>query len=537
MRILAIISILCVFSSAVLAQAADPDAIDLSGKMDTIVREDLVNQISPIANFNIGIRNKDQWEDFCIYYSTPLRSIPKLRFGGFPLLFDSSDNPVLSQYEIHPSAFADFNGDNISDVIFEDGYSWERGIKDFPYLDTSDAQEHRFHYEGFPSLKIMSTLDYDGDGFNDLLVFAGKRDKTFLRLYSGGQDFGAHNPIFPTDSILITPNLTFLKGTAVAQFKKISPPMSFIGAFFNDSIIHNQYRIGFIRHKVSLNLDTLIWISNSDSGGIAVQNLFSMDVTGDGISDLLVSDGSNVYIFKGGDDIGTYSLNPANAFYIIKSPKQLDNTNYSSLIKFGSLMQNGGNLSGSGIPFLIVSGTIDEAGYSKGYEFIYAGGKALDSLYDGIISAECLGFVCDTLHSVDNTGRTAILVYDSRDLNDNNRNIDLLLFRDCDKIPHKTNPTMVVKTTSSNSRATLNTRSYPTIADRYTKLDITTSESANVLITVLNILGETVLKREIHCDIDLNTEYFETAQWNSGVYIFKINTKVSETQTKVIIHH
>jgi hypothetical protein len=266
--------------------------------------------------------------------------------------------------------------------------------------------------------------------------------------------------------------------------------------------------------------DSVIVVSDGASGGIIVANLYATDITGDGVTDLIVSDGLHIYIFKGGDNFGTYPLIPQNAFYTIKSPRLTDFGNYGFISDFGTSMRACGDLTGSGIPYLAVGADINEAGFYKGFEFFYAGGKALDSLFDAVVSYEDLGLGgIDTLHSINSTGRTVALLNDFRNYNFNNYDLDFLMSRDCEKIPHKTNPQMLnVNPISFQSSCTLQAQA----GGGFVRIIINGESIGANTLDIFNMLGEDVAKREIGPVIGKSIELFTTSDLADGTYFAEL---------------
>jgi len=249
-----------------------------------------------------------------------------------------------------------------------------------------------------------------------------------------------------------------------------------------------------------------------------------MDITGDGIPDLLVCDGNNIYIFKGGNDFATFPLSKKTAYYTIQSPRLLDGK-YSSLQDFGKYMYACGDMTGSGIPYLSVWADINLPGSYTKFEFFYAGGKALDSLYDAVIhynsSFDGPKFN-DTLHSINSTGRTAGLLNDWQ-LNAN----ELLLFRNCDKIPHKTNPNMGVKTSVAQVSCTLRAQA----GGGFVRIIVEGESFGTNAFHIYNMLGQEVDKRDIGPIIGKNIELFTTSNLADGTYLAVLQSD----QTQVVI--
>ena len=243
MRNFAIIGILCVFAPSTFAQAADKDAIDFSGKMDTVAR--WTDSYDILGNLNVRLQNPDNWEDIEITTSPngAQSNYGVMHFGG-PLLFDSLDFGLRVGGE--PSVYMDMDGDGVGDLLTHN-ILWYKGKKQPPYFDPSSNA--MLHYEGFPETSIAGTQDYDGDGFNDLLI-AANNGKQWFRLYSGGTNFVKSGYIFPTDSISIPSGFyLLLNGAVVAKFGKNLSPQIVFGWYDTTKNGKPDYRIGFIPHK------------------------------------------------------------------------------------------------------------------------------------------------------------------------------------------------------------------------------------------------------------------------------------------------
>ncbi len=515
MRYFVIIGILCAFAPATFAQAADPKAIDLSGKMDTIARG---SQNVDLGGFlNVRTHHQPPWEDFELKKSDHT----KMRFGG-PLIFDTTNNPPFANGGYDPQFYGDFDGDGIGDIIADDGVFF-KGKSLFPYFDT--ATSGCFVRDPF----YPKVIDFDEDGTEDFIICAGDHR---IRVFNGGSSFGKIKYLYASDSVQLPDQIYSME---VGKFNPQQKPMI---------ISYAGNKIYLIKQTGnSFSQDSVIIVSDSALGGIIVTNLYATDITGDGITDLIVSDGLHIYIFKGGDNFGTYQLTSQNAFYTIKSPRLTDFANYGFIRNFGA---NGGyatdglracgDLTGTGIPYLAVGAEVNESGYFKGYEFFYAGGKALDSLYDAVVGYvdQGLGGI-DTLHSINTSGRTVCLLNDFFDQNFGNLDLDFLMSRDCENIPHKTNPNMVGVVWMEQD--SLQLIAYPALANRFVKLHISAIQSEKATVEIFDLLGRRLDVREVILDAGENTEFYNTGNFSEGTYIARLKTSSNELVAKFIIHH
>jgi len=518
-----------VVSQNVRAQsAADPQAIDFTGRMDTITSTN-GSSITLTMNLNIGDRNHDGWDDFEIDKSA-LSSFSEVRYGG-PWIFDSvnvSSMAGLAQF------YGDFDGDGILDVVdnFKD---FHKGSINLPYFEHSGAGLPRFD-PFFPSeIQYVTTGDYDVDGIDDAIGFAtGETPSSWLLLYPGGSQWH-DSRINPSDSIRLDSVADFY-GAELQRFGKHQLP-TLVFQVRTREFGHDTVRVGMLKRSDRFTHDTVVWMSSLDGNYVHGEGIYATDITGDGIPDLLVSTGDTVFIFKGGDDFGTYPLTSEHAYYKIPSPNRFDRSGkFLEVFRFGEYMHALGDLSGSGIPYIMIEADFDLA--ARSFCMIYAGGKALDSLYDGIFTYDG-NSICpvDTLHSIDGSGRSAGLVVHNNDRFAGFRDFDNLLFRDCDKLPHRTNPNLRDVAQQRFTPALTLTAS-PAVANRFVKIHIDAPTYGHAVLAVCDALGRTVLERSVTLSPGSAQEYFETSQLATGTYWIRISqSQKLLASTKVIVQH
>jgi hypothetical protein len=506
--------LLCFFFSTVFAQspAADKDAIDLTAKMDTIVAGNRFFDLGTMLN--VGLKNSDQWEDFTIFYAEDKLLLDKLRFGG-PLLFDSVNIPPVQDYAI---LYGDFDNDGIGDLIGVEWRAFYKGKKEYPYFDSVHTTQFATQ-DKFANFLLQRAFDFDEDGITDYLA---TNDDNSARFYKGSKSFGEGKYLFATDSIQFP---SAISSMIVGKFNPRKKPylICYVG---NKTYLIKQTANSFAE-------DSVMILSDSASGGILVKNLYATDITGDGITDLIVSDGYHIYIFKGGDDFGTYQLTPENAFYTIKSPRLTDYANYGFLKDFGTYnMRACGDLTGSGIPYLEIDADIDEAGYFKSYAFFYAGGKALDSLYDAVIGIVTNGvnFTFDTLHSINATGRTVCLINNGADEDFHLHDLNFLMSRDCEKIPHKTNPQMKTGIYGMKSEGMK-----AEAGAGFVRFKIS-SNLGNCSLTIYDLLGREISSRSLTV-YGNDIEQFDTSEFADGTYFGVLQGNGIECSTKFLVSH
>ncbi len=530
MKYIFIIAIVALFAISSFAQspAADKNAIDLSAKLDTLARGGSGSNwsIGIGGSLNVGYKNTDNWEDCEILYGA-LKSYSKLRFGG-PLLFDTLYNRVFFEF---PGHYGDFDGDGIGDIIGNNWIAFYKGKKEYPYFDSTYTTRFRTHTDLFSDQSI-GAIDYTGDGYKDFLMNASDSKKSYIFLWKGSQDLDKKGKYFPTDSLPFerwTP-ANIAEYTTVGKFgEKLNPYI----------ILSRDNALYVIKNTTILSGDSLVLINDTVMYKSIIRKVSSLDITGDGVTDLLVSDGSYIYIYKGGDDFGTYPLTPATAFYTIASPRVLDLNNFHNLENdFGNSMWAAGDITGSGIPYLAVNVNISsQTGYFQPYIFFYAGGKALDSLYDAhitIYNSKGLDYL-DTLHSINSSGRTVCTISDYNDKSFGLNDLLFLLSRECEMIPHKTNPAMVKVNNQNNELWDMSV--FPSHADKFTKLLVNSDQTRPATVVVYDMLGAEIARRKTVLDPGPNIEFFTTTEWTSGTYVIRITTDTHVQTLKLIITH
>ena len=535
MRYFAIIGILCAFASSAFTQAADPAAIDLSYKLKGIDSSGPGYTLN--LNHTVGLQNADPFEDIMLgYFEDTIPNNSALRFGG-PLLFNTSNLPHVSDDYI--VSYHDMNGDSINDIITGVGgggrLRFHKGRNSYPYLDSLPDGQLMF-YSYVYSMSFLGTLDYNHDGIEDVLVYVsdylGSAPPKFL-VYAGGNNFDKAL-INPEDS-LPYPLATYRGyGELVAKFGKNLPTMLLISQADTGSG-KTIFKTGLIRIHPPLSQDTVEWFTRSDrdSNALSPRNMYAMDITGDGVPDLLALDGTSIYIFKGGDDFGSYPLTKDHAYYVIHSPKEID-INFPLLSGFGGYMYNCGDLTGSGIPYLMVTASESLMTSAHKYAFFYAGGKALDSKFDAFLQeyGRDSYFTVDTLHTIVDFGRTAAVFQSDVDAG---ASFDELIYQDCDKIPHTPNPDLRIANISIET-STLSAIAYPQIAKNFVKIRISgIGGFSHVRIYLYDILGRLLANREVIASEGENTEYFDLTNYQSGSYVVKIVSQDGIANTHFIV--
>jgi hypothetical protein len=535
MKYILILGLLTLFTSTVCAQAADPDVIDLTSRLRIMDTSNNVRALN--LNTNVGFQNSDSFEDIELgYYPYSGVDYSSLRFGG-PLLLV----PTETHIEHYVAQYGELDGDTIKDIITPIGSVhpfFHKGKPTSPYFDS--VANGTFRFKSYvPYIIPIGVADYDGDGINDLLCRIedqnGDNGSSYIAIYKGGSNFDSIN-IYPADSLIVPQITKTIDGQVVAAFGMHLKPMvvfAFGDTAKNGGVV---YKIGLIANTTTLGKDSVRWlsISTQDTNSIAGKRIYAMDITGDGVTDLLVSDGDNIYIFKGGDDFGTYPLTKKNAYFIIHSPKELDVSNYSRLEEFGGTMFHCGDMTGSGIPYLMVTASETRGAVDIRYVLFYAGGKALDSKFDAYIKEYRYSyFLMDTLHTIAGGGRTASIIESS---SNTEGDYDALIYQDCEKIPHKPNPDLNNAVSAAPYSSLFSATAYPQDAKNFVKVHITgASQITNATVTIYDILGRSIVSHAVVLSAGDNTDYFDVRNYPNGSYTIEIKARMGRTTTRFVI--
>jgi hypothetical protein len=513
MRIIAYIGILFLSASALKAQdAADPHAIDLTNLFQVIDTSNPGYNCYP--NLNIGDIDGDGYEDMVFgRTSDSIDSYDVIHYGGAKIFSKSSDSAI----HLLADAAADFNGDGKTDLISHSKIFYKNSgtYPYFKFISIAGLWSNSF---AATSASTIGVTDWEEDGVPCIIAeigdFHNGDPRTFLALYNKNSNFDT-TFILPVDSMLLPKSVSAIIG----KFSKHRKPMI---------LCRNGNDLGIIRHELPLSKDTIIWISSIDSNGVTPKKIYSMDITGDGVTDLLVSDGLNIYVYPGNDNFGLYRLTKDNAYYIIKSPAQMD-LDFTLMKDFGGYMRNCGNLIGDGTPLLMVTGTVhNDFGDYVTYSFFYSGGKALDTYYDAIYREyRQTNFTLDTLHSIDNTGRTAV-VFQSGAASSTN----WLLYDGAQDIPRTPNPNLKSVRAIADSKTRI--QSFPSIANKYIRIDIESIHSSGEL-RIYNLLGVLIETRKTSGLT--REEIINTSAYSDGIYITEFQNQNGVTKTKFIIRH
>ncbi|MBS1904334.1 MAG: T9SS type A sorting domain-containing protein [Bacteroidetes bacterium] len=522
MRFGAYILFICIFFTgrvwAQIDDASDPAAIDVAPLLKIIDTSHEGFGLYP--NLNIGDIDGDGYEDMGFgCHNDTINAYTVIHYGGNKLFDKSSDSIVFGV----PYACADFDGkDGKQDLItLIDGHPlFRKNFGHYPYFSQIRNTDSIFRQKADNSSPSLQTVfDYDEDGYSDFIV-GGANPGPYFGIYSGGsfiyQTLFGSKVIYPNDSCILT--TTIYNGAIIGKFGRSLNPMI---------VCRSTNRIGLFRHDLPFSQDTLLWLT--DSGSIDAKVLYAMDITGDGVTDLLISDGMNVYIYPGNDNFGTYRLTKENAYYVIKSPAQLDLT-YSLMKDFGGYMRNCGNLIGDGTPLLMVTGTVnDNFGDYVTYAFFYSGGKALDTYYDARYREfRSTDFTMDTLHFIDNTYRGAVVFQST----DGPTGENFLLYNGCTDIPRTPNPNLRI--VEPASFATQLIHAFPSVAHQYVRILFSSLQTAGVL-RIVNILGQEVERKAL---LPNNTEeYLPTSSYPNGVYVAELQTAGFTTKVKFVVDH
>jgi hypothetical protein len=529
MRIAICIGVLCLFLAAPLRaqidDAGDPKAINITPLLQIIDTSHLGFGLN--ANLNIGDIDGDGFEDMGFgCHNDTINDYTVIHFGGNKMFSPSSDSIIFGL----PYACADFDGnDGKQDLItLVDGHPlFRKNYGTYPYFSSIRNGDSSFYmYTGAPKpvyVNIDGIIDYDEDGKPDVIGSAGNiivdsQYRDYLITYRGGNfKYNAKSGIryvAPNDSCLRTIDAYCIVG----KFGNHLKPMT---------ICSNFKKVGVKKNELPFSEDTIVWIS--DSNVIDSKAMFAMDITGDGVTDLLITDGMNIYVYKGDDNFGNYKLTKENAYYIIKSPAQLD-LNYTLMKDFGGYFHDCGNLIGDDTPLLMVTGTVhNDFGDYATYAFFYSGGKALDSYYDAWYREyRQTHFTLDTLHSIDNSGRGAVVFQSS----DGPSGENFLLYNGCWNIPRTPNPDLRIVRNQIIFEPSL--QIIPTVAHHYITLKFGTTECSGEL-RIINVLGQEVERRNISSD--QSEEFLSTSSYPTGVFVAEFQSNGVTRKTKFVVEH
>lgn len=512
MRHLLIAFVLVVFQASLAhSQAGDPDAIDFSQRMDTIV---------PVGDVfharNLGPLDQDKFAEAGF--------TGVIRIGG-PWLFDSSKE---FRHDGIAKTSIDFDLDGWLDVISAEGapsFYLHLNQKMSPFI--SAKQEVYFGMKSFdvPSGQVIGIADYDGDGIEEIISTMGSYLQSdlpsYVVVYSSSISPTVEDVIYPTDSLAIhKPGEPFFIDIEFGHMTPDAKPTIFLSRKDTNDQGQIYYEIGLIPNNGLLHQSEIVWISRSDEGGPIAKVMHAYDITNDGIDDLLVTDGDSVFIYKGGEGFGTYKLTRENAFFVIRSPIW-DSDQWPGLRDFGGTIQACGDLSGAGIPYVMLTASTGWPGEEAGFAFFYAGGKALDSKYDAMVKLNSGTIRGGDSITVDESGRTACMLLHDK----NGGNVAYLLHNGTEKIPHKTNPQMSVRQSDEQKRS-LELQLTAGLA----KIRIGSSRSTLAQLELFDVLGHLHDARAVELVNGTTETQLTLHGLVNGVYLLKVTIE-SQVQT------
>jgi hypothetical protein len=207
-----------------------------------------------------------------------------------------------------------------------------------------------------------------------------------------------------------------------------------------------------------------------------------------------------IWMFKGGPDFGSKRLNINKPDFHIRHPGQFDGG--FAATSTGNL-RNCGDMSGKGYDILQASGYSQ----SGSYHLFYATGKALDEQADMFIRSYGIqdGGTVDTITANDDglqdviIGRPGFL--SQADFERGYHDVGLIeIVYGSSKIPTKINPLLAVSTVRvSTERLSM----YPNPVSQSTTIALPTSAPSHMMLSVVNVLGETVHTESIEVSAPL----------------------------------
>jgi hypothetical protein len=376
-------------------RASDPNVVDLTN--DLIEIDSLGQNESLFPPINVGDVNGDNADDILLTRSHVDSIGHATYYTKVVALSLSGAGPSWSDTSVAFTRLAtDFDGDGRKDIVTASQNEqvltatvhW--GVP-APKLFTDSLTTGLVGPFGDNAVPML-TGDYVGDGAGDVFSFTSGRGY----LYRGTLHDRSILNLVASDSLAPT-NTTYLYkvGQALGNFaKKQNPQLAIATSGWINSDQHTAIFRILLYPNAHNDGGPDLWhstpaviyedaIKNSDLFVYSTP-ILSYDITGDGIDDLLVCDSAHIYIFKGGPNFGSTKLTKQTADFVITSPALLDPANFKGSV-FASSIFGAGRLQGSSEPYLGVIGTIDSAGIRLPVTYLYAGGDALDTYYDGVI--------------------------------------------------------------------------------------------------------------------------------------------------------
>jgi hypothetical protein len=383
-----------VFCSRAFAQhASDPNAVDLTPYLIRIDTNGLRITQLPI---NIGDVNGGASDDILLEqqlhdtssYPPYLHHVALMSAGGATALSEVGVPGIAT-------IAGNFDGNSLLDIAttsFVNSVLQTRIYWAAPAPDYFDSTHSVLLID--PSASNVAPVlaqDYNHDGTCDLFLISNSRAYLFI----GDNHWRDVSYIFPSDSIALggTP-YSYHTGQALGKFDRSGfPSLCMASSGWVDGTSRTAlFRVQFYPNKssmggmlwsttpVDLFLDT---ITNSEAF-VYSSAILAYDITGDGIDDLLVCDSAHIYVFKGGSGFGTHTLHKSDADFVITSPALLDPVHYAGS-SFATNIFAAGDLTGTGIPYLGVTGSLEAGPSLVPVTWLYAGGTALDTYFDGSI--------------------------------------------------------------------------------------------------------------------------------------------------------
>lgn len=312
------------------------------------------------------------------------------------------------------------DGDDVRDVVSV-GYSgadptrvhW--GQNTAPYYDST--RYSILSIGGETSLRPLATTDLTGDNAEDLLVQSYRKLFLFPSLTTKERP-----PVLvPTDSLLIEDSVyRHVNAVLVGRFRPgmekdlLVAYTTMVGSDFTAHVELRLYRSNDPSKPLSERTPIVLYRDTVPETYMFVYTRpYSVgDISGDGLDDLIMSVGNKIYLYYGGPDFGSTMLTEENANAVLLAPSLLDSTSFVKRFN-DQPIQFVGDLTGAGVPFLLMPAVVPKGQEFYSVNLLYAGGAALNSYYDARFgSAEMSDYNVSAIPAaVNGSGRTALLMF------------------------------------------------------------------------------------------------------------------------------
>jgi hypothetical protein len=288
----------------------------------------------------------------------------------------SLNNPVL---------IADIDGDGRKDIIdyqyVTSAYYYfiHRGIPRRPYFDT--AEQLMIPTDFRPTV----VADVNGDNIPDLIANEGRA----IYIFRG--PIVTNRPLVPIDSIHFqgaTSDYRYLVHTFVGEFTPEHKKQILLITSKNEEAGEWLWSITAQLYPTDISsaAPTTIFTDSANAPVFVYTRPAAVaDVTGDELDDFIMSDTAHVYIFAGGPNFGSKTFSHSDADLVLTAPHLISSSELRS--DFPQEITPVGDITGSGIPYLAVSASVYPPSTSFARTWFYAMGSARDPYYDATLTS------------------------------------------------------------------------------------------------------------------------------------------------------